>query len=53
MVEYVMGGRQLMVKQVMGGWQLMVKQVPIHEPEDGEALLSMLGLRASLVMLGR
>ena len=35
------------------GWQLMIEKVPIHEREDREALLSMLGLLASLLMLGR
>ena len=34
-------------------WQLMIEQVPIHELEDGEALLSMLKLLPSLIMLGR
>ena len=33
--------------------QLMIELVPVHELEDGEALLSMLGLLASLVMMGR
>ena len=35
------------------GWQLMIMRVPIHELEEGEALLSMLSMLASLVMLGR